>query len=73
MGREQGYRDADDRSQVAHRLRISMGSLVGLLYRKWRVMTSAATLGHIALGYPSLTARHCVFCTQSRRWLVAGI
>ena len=38
-----------------------------------RSMTSAATLGHIAFGYPSLTARHCVFCTQSRRWLVTGI
>ena len=35
MGREQGYRDADDRSQVAHRLRISW--VLGLLYRKWRV------------------------------------
>jgi hypothetical protein len=46
---------------------------VGLLYRKWPVMTSAATLGHIAFGYPSLTARHCVFCTHSRRWLVTGI
>ncbi len=33
---------------------------VGLLYRKWPVMTSAATLGNIAFGYLSLTARSCV-------------
>ncbi len=59
-----------DRRQVAQRLRLSLWVYFTI---SGRSMTSAATLGHIAFGYPSLTARHCVFCTQSRRWLVTGI
>jgi hypothetical protein len=50
LAREQGYRDGRS-APSGTTVTLSLCTTSG-------IMTSAATLGHVAFGYPSLTARH---------------